>query len=193
MPPIVQPPDASAVPVPSTVTPSVSRSVTAAPASAPVPVNVGVATLVTSSLCEAPLSDAAVRTGAPGAAAEVSIVITNPAEATLVLPAISVWTAVIVWLPAPGAALLTVQLPEPSAMPVPSTVVPLVSSNVTVAPASAPDPVKVGVVMLVILSVCDGPLSDAAVRSGALTAAAVVSIVTTSAAEATLMLPAISV
>ena len=48
-------------------------------------------------------------------------------------------------------------------MPVPIAVVP--SNRVTVAPASAM-PVKVGKAMLVMLSVLDTPLSDAASRSG---------------------------
>ena len=56
-------------------------------------------------------------------------------------------------------------------MAVPSTVVPLVSYKVTVAPATAPLPVIVGVVVLVTLSVLDDPVSDAVARSGALTAA----------------------
>ena len=77
------------------------------------------------------------------------------------------------------------------ATPVPITVVP--SSKVTVLPASAV-PVKVGVVTLVMLSVLDVPLSDAATRSGRVGAAgAVVSMVTDKAADAALTLPAASV
>ena len=73
----------------------------------------------------------------------------------------------------PGSSdeLVIDQLPEPSAARVPSTVVPSVSYSVTVAPASAPLPLTVGVVLLVRLSVLDAPLSDAAARSGALGAA----------------------
>ena len=97
------------------------------------------------------------------------------------LPARSVCLAVSVCRPSPSAELVIDQLPEPSAVAVPSTVVPSVSYSVTVAPASAPLPVTVGVVLLVRLSVLDAPLSDAAARSGALGAAAVVSIVTASA------------
>ena len=69
------------------------------------------------------------------------------------------------------------QWPEPSATAVPSTV-PLVSYSVTVASASAPPPATVGVVTLVILSALELPLSDAAIRSGGLSAAATVSIST---------------
>jgi hypothetical protein len=55
-------------------------------------------------------------------------------------------------------------------------------------------PVKVGAVTLVILSVLDGPESDAVARSGADGAAgAVVSIVTDRPVEATPALPAASV
>ena len=68
-------------------------------------------------------------------------------------------------------------MPAPSAVAVPSTVVPLVSNSVTVAPASAPLPVNAGMVTLVMLSVLDEPVSVAAVMSGAAGAAAVVSSV----------------
>ena len=48
-------------------------------------------------------------------------------EATLVLPAMSVCFAVSVWLPLASVELLIDQLPEPSAVVLPSEVVPLVS------------------------------------------------------------------
>ena len=67
-----------------------------------------------------------------------------------------------VCVPADSVELVMLQLPELSATPLPSTVVPLVSCSVTVAPASAPLPMKVGVVTLVMLSVDDLPESDAA-------------------------------
>src|SRR4029077_18043097 len=55
-------------------------------------------------------------------------------------------------------------------------------------------PVKVGAIMLVMLSMVDVPLSDTAARSGVPGAAgAVASIVTVRATEAALMLPARSV
>src|SRR4029079_15750524 len=190
---IDQLPEASARPVPSTVVPLVSNSVTVAPASAPPPVNTGVVLLVMLSVCEVPVSVAAVMSGADGAAAAVSIVMARPAEATLVLPAMSVCLAVSVWLPADSVELVIDQLPEASASPVPSTVVPLVSNSVTVAPASAPPPANTGVVLLVMLSVCEVPVSVAAVMSGADGAAAAVSIVMARPAEATLVLPAMSV
>ena len=66
------------------------------------------------------------------------------------------------------------------------------SYSVTWAAASAV-PVKVGVLSLVLLSVFETPLSVAAVMSGADGAKAIVSMVTLSAADATLAMPAASV
>lgn len=73
---------------------------------------------------------------------------------------------------------------------VPISVVP--SNKLTVLPVAAV-PVKVGAVILVILSVLDTPLSDAAMRSGRVGVAMTVSMVTDKAPEATLTLPAASV
>src|SRR5260370_32464318 len=87
--------------------------------------------------------------GAAGAV--VSIVTTRPAEATLVLPAISVCLAVRVWLPLDNVVLVIDQLPEPSAVVVPRTVVPLVSNSVTVAPASAQLPSKTHALLMLML------------------------------------------
>jgi hypothetical protein len=85
------------------------------------------------------------------------------------------------------------QLPEPSAVVVPSTVVPSVSYSVTVALASAV-PVNVGVVSLVRLSVEEAPLSDAALKSGAEgVVGAIASIVTDKALDTEELLPAPSV
>src|SRR5260221_1268072 len=85
---------------------------------------------------------AAVMSGAEGAAAVVSIVTASPADAALVLPAMSVCLAVRVWLPLVSVALVIDRLPEASAIAVPSDVVPLVSYSGTVAPTSAPRPVN---------------------------------------------------
>lgn len=57
------------------------------------------------------------------------------------------------------------QLPEPSDVVVPSTVVPLVSYKVTMLLAVAV-PLKIGVVSLVMLSVLDAPESVPLVMSG---------------------------
>ena len=79
------------------------------------------------------------------------------------LPAASAALAVMLWVPSARVEAVMVHCPAIVAMPVPITVVP--SNKVTVLPASAV-PVKVGVVTLVMLSVLDAPLSEAATRSG---------------------------
>ena len=110
------------------------------------------------------MSDAAVRSGADGAAGTaVSMVTDKAADAALRLPAASVALAVMLWTPSASVEAVMVHCPARVAMPVPITVVP--SNRVTVLPASAV-PVKVGVVTLVMLSVLDAPLSEAATRSG---------------------------
>src|SRR5262245_54554947 len=193
---IAQLPEPSAVVVPSTVVPLVSKSVTVAPTSAPLPLTVGVLSLVMLSVF-VPFgpneSDAATRSGALAAPATVSMVTASAADAALVLPAMSVCFTIRLWTPSGSSELVIVQLPEPSAVVVPSTVVPLVSKSVPVPPASAPPPLTVGVLSLVMLSVSELPLSDAAIRSGALGTPATVSMVTASAADAALVLPAMSV
>ena len=88
--------------------------------------------------------------------------------------------AAILCMPLVSTLEVIDQLPAPSAVVVPSSVLP--SNNSTVAPASAV-PVNTGVVMLVMLSVLDDPLSLAAARSGAEIDGPAVSIVTTNAAE----------
>src|SRR3569833_951355 len=91
-------------------------------------------------------------------------VIARPDEAEDILPAASVAFAVIVRPPADNADDVIDQLP-PVAVALPSTVVPSVSLSVTVLPASAV-PVNVGVVLLVILSEFDAPVSLTLVISG---------------------------
>src|SRR5712672_217432 len=160
---MLQLPLPSAVPLPTWVAPS--NSVTVLFASA-VPVKVGVATLVRLSVPDAPESEAVARSGVEGAVGAVlSIVTDSPVEAVLVLPAASVALAVIVWLPEASVEAVMLQLPLPSAVPVPSTVVPSVSYSLTVLPTSAV-PVKVGVATLVRLSVPDDPESEAVAWSG---------------------------
>src|SRR5205807_2565803 len=111
----------------------------------------------------------------------------------LVLPAMSVCLAVRVWLPLDSVELVIDQLPEPSATPVPSTVVPMAAHRVTVALASAPPPVNNGVVFLVMLSVLDDPVSEAAVMSDADGAAPVLPSFPTRRSSDLLVLPAMSV
>ena len=70
------------------------------------------------------------------AGAAVSITTDSAAEATLVLPAVSVAFAVMLCGPSASAEVVIEKLP-PVATPVPSTVVPSLSKIVTVLPASA--------------------------------------------------------
>ena len=72
----------------------------------------------------------------PNVGAVVSMVTGKPADAALTLPAISVAVTLMLCVPSAKVVLVMAQLP-PVAMAVPSTVVPSVSYNVTVAPASA--------------------------------------------------------
>ena len=90
-----------------------------------VPVKVGVLSPVRSSVFDVPVSDAAARSGALGAAgAVVSMVTTIGAEAALVLPAASVAVVVMLCAPSPRTPVVKVQLPAPSAVVVPTSVTP---------------------------------------------------------------------
>jgi hypothetical protein len=155
----VQLPLEFAVAVPIWVVPA--YTFTALPASA-VPVKVGVVLVVMLSVFDAPVSEAAVKSGVDGAATEVSILIERaPDVGLVVLPDVAV--AVMFCVPCARTELVTVQLPLEFAVAVPIWVVP--AYTVTVLATSAV-PVKVGVVSLVMLSLADNPVSDAAVRSG---------------------------
>ena len=88
------------------------------------PVKVGVVTLVMRSVDDTPLSEAAVRTGADGAAALVSIVTASAGDSGLTTPE-TVSVAAIWYVPAASFELVIVQVPAVLATAVPSTVVPL--------------------------------------------------------------------
>src|SRR6195952_5916394 len=92
-----------------------SNSVTVALASA-VPANAGVVTLVMLSVLDAPVSDDASRSGAPGATgAAVSMVTASAAEAVLTLPARSVAFALTACTPFANVLLVIDQAPPASA------------------------------------------------------------------------------
>ena len=188
-------PCASAVFVPIGVLPPVSYRSIIANASV-VPENSNVLALVIPSELELPVSLAVASVGALGVVGEVvSIVTDRLLEALLTLPAVSVALAVMVCMPSVSCTVLVIdQIPVvPSAVSVPSTVMPSVSYKVTVALFSAL-PVKVGKVVLVMSSLVLVPLSLPASKSGVSGApGAVVSISTTSPLEALLTLPAVSV
>ena len=122
--------------------------------------------------------------------AVVSIVTGGAAESDDTLPATSVARALMLWE-------LSVKAPEVIChAPADAVLVPIVaapSSNVMVAQIS-PEPLNRGVVIFVILSVLDDPLSSVARRSGTDgVAGATVSIVTESAPESADTFPATSV
>src|SRR5205814_2229002 len=106
-------------------------------------------------------------------------------------PAASVAVAVMLYVPLLKVLVMVlVQLPLPSAVAVPRRVLPV--KSLTVLSASAV-PLKVGVVLLVRLSVLELPVSLAAVRSGVVGAlGAPVSMVPPRALEALLLFPATS-
>ena len=80
---------------------------------------------VTRSLPDAPLSDAEANASVAGlAGALVSMVKARPADTPETLPAASVARAVSVCAPAVSVLLVIVQAPEPSAVALPSSVLP---------------------------------------------------------------------
>lgn len=119
--------------------------------------------MVRLSVDEEPESELASRSGTLGTVgAAVSMVTVSDGETTEMLPTASVAFVVRTWLPVAKVGV-SVQLPAASAVVVPMSVVP--SYSVTVALASAvPD--TTGVVLEVMLSVFDDPVSDEAARSG---------------------------
>ncbi|PNQ35691.1 hypothetical protein CVT22_22680, partial [Ralstonia solanacearum] len=129
--------------------------------------------------------------GAAGAA--VSTVRANTELAVLTLPAASVAVAVRLWLPSVRAVGVKVQLPEASAVVVPSSVVP--SKTLMVLLASAV-PVSVGVASLVLPPAVMVPVTGATSSVTVLmtgVAGAAVSTVNVNAELAVLTLPAVSV
>src|SRR3954468_2866702 len=126
-----------------------------------------------------------VRTGVFGAT--VSTVTLSAPDAELTLPATSIALAVKAWLPSASVAVANDHAPLPLAVAVPIWVAP--SNTCTVLPAAAV-PVKVSVLSLVMPS----PTTPLSVENDVTVGApgATVSIVTLSAVEAVLTLPAVS-
>ena len=121
----------------------------------------------------------------------MSMVTASAAEALLKFPAASVVLAVMLCTPSKRADAVIVQAPVAVETALPIAVVP--SYRTTVVEAGAV-PLKIGVVILVMLSVDDLPLSVSVVRSGVEgTVGAAVSMVTDSDADTALTLPARSV
>ena len=116
--------------------------------------------------------------------AVLSRVSARPADALLVLPALSPTSVSIVLRPSlrSPSAKVKAQSPLPLAVALP-TLMPS-TRTVTVAPASAPVPMRVGVLLLVILSLSLTPLSESAANVGAGVAAGELASTTNSALSA---------
>ncbi len=148
--------------------------------------------LVILSVLDDPVSSADAKSGVEGTlGAVVSMVIESEGDDGDSLPARSVKVEVMTCTPPPRVEVVIVYTP-PEQTPEPTAVAP--SYIVTVSPL-VQLPVNVGVVSLVLLSVEDDPVSDAAIRSGADVGALgeVVSIVIERLPEAADVLPAGSV
>lgn len=154
------------------------------------PVKSGVASLVVLSVLDAPLSVAAVMSGASNVAGvELSMVTLVAAVAVEALPAGSVWRAVIARKPfASGAVGVHVQVPLATTNGLPSTQSIATPSTLTVTAAPfSPVPVIAGVLSLVIVPVVGAVITGTA--GGVLSYVTLLSVLVLAA----LLLPAVSV
>jgi hypothetical protein len=147
------------------VVPLVAEMVMVSPFAPPDALIVGVVSFVLLSVSDDPVSDAANKSTPGGAdGAVVSIVIGNAVDEGEMLPAGSV--SVDEMFQVPSVSVGSVQfVAEPITYAHDTVVVPLVAEIVIVSPLFPPDALKVGVVSLVLLSVSDDPVSDAANKS----------------------------
>ena len=179
----------------SVVLPFVALIVAVSPA-VPASENDGVVSFVMLSVGELPVSEAVVRSGlaAGVVGAVVSTVRLMAGLGADTLPAPSVMVDVTFHDPAVRVGRSHDCVPVPMVYVQVFVVAPLVALIVTVLPLLPPLPVNVGVVSLVMLSVSDEPVSDAAARSGAVLGAdGGVEMVRGSEEEALEVLPAGSV
>jgi hypothetical protein len=147
------------------VVPLVAEMVIVSPLVPPLALKVGVVSLVLLSESDDPVSDAANKSRPVGAAGAVpSIVIGNAVDDGEMLPAGS--DNVDEMFQVPSVSVGSVQfVADPITYVHDTVVVPLVAEIVIVSPLFPPDALKVGVVSLVLLSVSDDPVSDAANKS----------------------------
>jgi hypothetical protein len=147
------------------VVPLVAEMVIVSPLVPPLALKVGVVSLVLLSESDDPVSDAANKSRPVGAAGAVpSIVMGNAVDDGEMLPAGSV--SVDEMFHVPSVSVGSVQfVADPITYVHDTVVVPLVAEIVIVSPLFPPDALKVGVVSLVLLSVSDDPVSDAANKS----------------------------
>jgi hypothetical protein len=145
----------------------VAVMVIVSPVDPPLPATAGVVSDVKLSVDEDPRSDAATRSGVPGAeGAVVSTVSDRAVPAVDWLPARSVNFAVTDQLPVVNVGMSHDDA-EPATYEQVFVVAPFVAVNSTVSPAVASGNARVGVVSEVRLSLFDEPESDASTRSGA--------------------------
>ena len=142
--------------------------------------------MVTRSLVSKPVSEATAM-NSEGVAMVVSMVSVRAVDAALVLPAVSVAWAVSVWVASLSTLVVMVQAPRPPAVAWPTRLAPSYKETTLLASAL---PVTVGVVTPVIPSLVERPMSEPGAKARALGAAMAVSMVTISAEEARLVLPA---
>jgi hypothetical protein len=147
------------------VVPLVAEMVMVSPLVPPLALKVGVVSMVLLSESDAPESDDANKSRPVGATGAVpSIVIGNAVDDGEMLPAGSV--NVDEMFQVPSVSVGSVQfVADPITYVHDTVVVPLVAEIVIVSPLFPPDALKVGVVSLVLLSVSDDPVSDAANKS----------------------------
>ncbi len=126
--------------------------------------NVGVLSLVMSSVEDDPESDAARRSGVNDCGPVASIVICRALDTREVFPAGSVRLAVTFQVPSERDGNVQF-VAEPTTYVHDSVVVPFVAEIVMVSPFTPPVAPRVGVVSLVLLSVDEEPVSDAVTRS----------------------------
>jgi hypothetical protein len=143
--------------------------VTVSPVVPPLPVSVGEVSLVVLSVALAPVSEDEARSGAvDGAAGGLTIVSGKALDADDVLPAGSVSVALTLHDPGANVGRSHDWVPVPIVYVQLTVVEPFVAVIVTTSPTEPPlDSDTAGVASVVLLSVFDVPLSDAAARSGA--------------------------
>src|SRR5204863_323057 len=127
------------------------------------PLKVGVVSPVMLSLVDEPVSEAVSRSGLLGAAGALASITTDSALDSLLTSTPFLLRAVMLCVPLARADVVMVHAPEvPLAVALPFTVPSTSSSMVRFEMLAGPTPEKVGVVSLVLLSVLETPVSDAA-------------------------------
>ncbi len=147
------------------VEPFVADNVTWSPAERPGTETVGVESLVRLSTDDEPVSEVASRSGVPGAGCVVSTVSGTEGAAGVTFPAASVMEPESVHVPSVSAGR-SHDVAEPTKYEQLTDDEPFVAVTVATSPPDPPPTETVGVVSEVMLSVDDGPESEAEATSG---------------------------